>query len=160
MWYVNNIYIHITSDICDFRPPNVIGLTSSLFLFDDKAAMCSVYSAVSGERLVLLEDVEGKSAREIKLVLAARRLVYPGFGRDSWRMALAGPFRTPDDEILTSDRGKIQLMLVEFQEPDAVEDQRMMDASTDNDLGRGPKFGDHLRTPLCIFLPGWWWTGW
>lgn len=67
-------------------------------------------------------------------------------------MALAGPFRTPDDEILTSDRGKIQLMLVEFQEPDAVEDQRMMDASTDNDLGRWLKFGDHPRTPLYIFF--------
>ena len=32
--------------------------------------MCSVYSAVSGEKLTVLDDYEGKTAKEIKQFLA------------------------------------------------------------------------------------------
>ena len=127
----------------------ILDLTSSLFLFHHTSAMCSVYSAVSGERLALL-DVEGHSAGEVKLLLAAQL----GIPRFRQRFMDGSGRAIPEDEIFTSDSVKIQLMLLEFLEPDAVEDQRMMDASIDNDLGTLERCLQCPRDPKVIDKDG------
>lgn len=90
----------------------------SLSALSALVAMCSVHSAVSGEVLAVVEDYEGKTAREMKRILAAKL----GISRFRQRIMLDNS-ELQDDRIL-GDMAKVQLLLLELCEPDMEEDKR------------------------------------
>ena len=117
--------------------------------------MCSVYSAVSGEVLAVVDDYEGQTAKEVKRSLAAQ----VGVSRFRQRLWTENWFHEiQDDEVFTSDLVKVQLVVLDFLQPEAEEDGRMIAASRDNDfhalevLLQGPRTphvtGVAGRTPL------------
>ena len=93
--------------------------------------MCSVYSAVSGQALAVVDDYEGKTAKEVKRSLAAQVGV-SRFRQRLWSEDWSHEIQ--DDEVFTSDFVKVQLVVLDFLPPEAEEDQRMIAASRDNDL--------------------------
>lgn len=72
--------------------------------------MCSVYSAVSGEVLAVVDKYEGKTAKAIKQSVAAQM----GVTRFRQRFFLEDGCGIEDDEVLTSEPVKIQLVLLDF----------------------------------------------
>ena len=113
--------------------------------------MCSVYSAVSGEALAVVDHYEGKTAKEVKHSLAAQAGVSrfrQRFWSEDWSHEIL------EDEVFSSDLVKVQLVVLDFLPPEAKEDRRMIDASRDNDLPaiqallRGP------RTPCVTYEDG------
>ena len=110
-----------------------------------------MYSAVSGEALAVVDDYEGKTAKEVKRSLAAQVGVSrfrQRFWSDDWSHEIQ------DDEVFTSDLVKVQLVVLDFLQPEAEEDRRMIAASRDNDfhalevLLKGP------RTPRVTDVAG------
>ena len=93
--------------------------------------MCSVYSAVSGEALAVVDDYEGKTAKEVKRSLAAQ----VGVSRFRQRLWTEDWFHEiQDDEVFTSDLVKVQLVVLDFLPPEAEEDRRMIAVSWGNDV--------------------------
>eukprot|EP00438_Fugacium_kawagutii_P004443 Skav226757 [mRNA] locus=scaffold2319:36102:37172:+ [translate_table: standard] len=91
--------------------------------------MCSVYSAVSGEVLVVVDEYEGKAVKEIKQILAAQ-LGVPRFRQRF--LSEDGGSRIEDHDVIAPEAVKIQLVLLEFSPPDALEEQKMIAAARDN----------------------------
>ena len=116
--------------------------------------MCTVYSALSGATLTVMHDCAGKTGKEVKQFVAAQI----GISRFRQRFLVEdGSSEIQDEEILAS-AAKVQLVLLEFELPEAEEDQRMMLASFDNDAQtletllqrpRDPNVADDIgKTPL------------
>ena len=113
--------------------------------------MCSVYSAVSGQALAVVDDYEGKTAKEVKRSLAAQVGVTRFRQRlwtDDWSHEIQ------DDEVFTSDLVKVQLVVLDFLQPDAEEDRRMITASRDNDLPALELLLKGPRTPRVTDVAG------
>ena len=85
--------------------------------------MCSIHSAVSGEALSVVDDYEGKSAREIKDRLAIRL----GFSRFRQRLWSADwSHEIQDDEVFTSEQTTVQLVVLEHLPQDSEANQMMI----------------------------------
>ena len=85
--------------------------------------MCSIHSAVSGEALSVVDDYEGKSAREIKDRLAIRL----GFSRFRQRLWSADwSHEIQDDEVFTSEQTMVQLVVLEHLPQDSEANQMMI----------------------------------
>jgi hypothetical protein len=95
--------------------------------------MCFVHSAVTGEIFLVLEDYEGKTAKDLKQILGTQLKL--GVSRFRQRFLSDGFYEIPDEEVFTSDRVKVLLARSEFWPPEVEEDQQMISASRDNDLG-------------------------
>ena len=92
--------------------------------------MCSVYSALSGEVVLLLDDYEGKTAKEMKRFVASQI----GVSRFRLRFLLEDTSKQlQDDEVFGSESVKIRLVVLEWWPTDIGEDTRMLAASTEND---------------------------
>ena len=126
--------------------------------------MCSVHSAVSGEILAVVDDYEGKTAKEVK------RFLVPQIGVSRFRQKFWSEDWSHEiqDDFVFAEQIKIQLVLSEFWPPDLKEDRRMLAASRNNDLGvlekllqqpRDPNFSDaqgqtalhHARGHVDVF---------
>ena len=95
-----------------------------------RGEMCLVYSAVSGEILAIVDDYEGKTAKEMKQFLGAQI----GVTRFRQRfLSSDGSREIEDDEVFTSQPVEVRLLLLEFCPPEFEEDQRMISATRDND---------------------------
>eukprot|EP00435_Cladocopium_sp_Y103_P075210 s57_g55.t1 len=92
-------------------------------------AMCCIYSAVSGEVFAVVEDYEGKTAREMKQRLAACK----GVSIFQQRFLMEDGLEIPDDEVFNSEAVRVQLILLEFRKPELEEDERMIAASMVDD---------------------------
>ena len=90
----------------------------SLSAFVAMCSMCSVHSAVSGEVLAVVEDYEGKTAREMKRILAAK------LGITRFRQRIMLDNSELQDDTTLGEMAKVQLLLLEFCEPDMEEDKR------------------------------------
>ena len=97
--------------------------------------MCSVHSALTGEILHVLEEYEGKSVKDLKEILGTQLKLGVSRFRQRFLSDADGFQEIPDGEVLTSACAKILLALSDFWPPDAEEEQRMISASRDNDLG-------------------------
>ena len=109
--------------------------------------MCSVYSAVSGEALAVVDGYECKTAKEVKHSLAAQVGVSrfrQRFWSEDWSHEIL------EDEVLSSDSVKVQLVVLDFLPPEAEEDRRMIAASRDNDLPALEALLRRPRTPCVI----------
>ena len=93
--------------------------------------MCSVYSAVSGEKLAVLDQYDGKNAKEMKQSLTTQ-IGVPRFRQRF--LSEDGSQEIPDDEVFTAQPVKVQLVCSEFKPPEFQEDQWMVSACRDNDL--------------------------
>ena len=98
----------------------------------------------SGEILTTLgqDDFEGKTAREVKQTLAAhvgvsrfrQRLFTENVSRFRQRLFTENGFlEIQDHEVFGSSPVQIQLVMLEFLQPDAEEDKRMISACARND---------------------------
>ena len=106
-------------------------------------AMRTVYSAFSGETLTVVDDCTEKTTREIKQAVA----VQTGIPRFRQRFLLeSGPREMLDEEPVAS-AVKVQLVVLEFELPEAEEDQRMIDACLQNDPQTLENLLQHPRTP-------------
>ena len=106
-------------------------------------AMRTVYSAFSGETLTVVDDCTEKTTREIKQAVA----VQTGIPRFRQRFLLeSGPREILDEEPVAS-AVKVQLVVLEFELPEAEEDQRMIDACLQNDPQTLENLLQHPRTP-------------
>ena len=81
----SNEIFSIISDLCveaEFlaQVPNEIVRSAFSWAWPLTEPMCSVYSAVSGQALAVVDDYEGKTAKEVKRFWQLR-LVSPDFGR-------------------------------------------------------------------------------
>eukprot|EP00435_Cladocopium_sp_Y103_P010626 s837_g2.t1 len=113
--------------------------------------MCSVYSAVSGEALAVVDDYEGKTAKEVKQYLAAQVGVSrfrQRFWSDDWSHEIQ------DDEVFTADLVKVQLVVLDFLLPVIEEERRMIAASRDSDLGALELLLQGPRTPRVTDVAG------
>ena len=105
--------------------------------------MCSVHSAFTGEVLVVLNEFEGRTAREVKQSVAAQ------IGISRFRQRLFSEERDAihDDELMTCEHVKLQLTLLEWWPPEIDEDQKLISASRDNDLRRVEELLQYPRNP-------------
>eukprot|EP00435_Cladocopium_sp_Y103_P011594 s837_g3.t1 len=113
--------------------------------------MCSVYFAVSGEALAVVDDYEGKTAKEVKRSLAAQVGVSRFRQRlwtDDWSHEIQ------DDDVFTSYLVKVQLVVMDFLPPEAEEERRMIAASRDNDLPALEALLQGPRTPRLTDFSG------
>jgi hypothetical protein len=87
----------------------------------------------SGETFAVLaaDEFEGKSAKVVKQSLVAQVGV-SRFRQKLWRED--GCCEIQDDQMFDCAPAKVQLVVLEFWEPDAEQGQKMMTASEDNDL--------------------------
>eukprot|EP00435_Cladocopium_sp_Y103_P035370 s926_g9.t1 len=93
--------------------------------------MCSVFSAMSGERLAVVDDYEGKTGKQLKQAVAAQT----GFTRFRQKvLSFDVHSEVEDDQILTSECEKLQLVLLDFLPPDVEKDQKMCDAAKENQV--------------------------
>eukprot|EP00435_Cladocopium_sp_Y103_P074114 s57_g46.t2 len=108
-------------------------------------------SCPGGEALAVVDDSEGKTAKEVKRSLAAQVGVSrfrQRFWSEDWSHEIQ------DDDVFTSDLVNVQLVVLDFLPPEIQEDQKMIAASRDNDLPaleallRGP------RTPRVTDVAG------
>ena len=126
----------MSSDLCveaEFlaQVPNEIVRSGFSWAWPQPEPMCSVYSAVSGEALAVVDDYEGKTAKEVKRSLAAQ----VGVSRFRQRLWTEDWFQEiQDDEVFSSDLVKVQLVVLDFLQPEAEEGRRMIAASRDNDF--------------------------
>jgi hypothetical protein len=90
--------------------------------------MCCIYSAVSGEVFAVVDDYEGKTAKEIKQAVAARM----GVSIFQQRFLMEDGLEIPDDEVFHS-AVRVQLILLEFRKPELEEDEMMLAASMVDD---------------------------
>jgi len=113
---------------------------------------------VSGEVLAVVDDYEGKTAKEMKRSLAAQ-IGIPRFRQKFWSQDWSHEIQ--DEVVFATEPVNIQLVLSEFCPQEIEEDRKMISASRSNDLGilekllqqpRNPNFSDaqdaHGRTPL------------
>ena len=113
--------------------------------------MCSVYSAVSGEALAVVDDYEGKTAKEVKRSVAAQ----VGVSRFRQRIWSEDWFyEIMDDEVFPSDLVKVQLVVLDFLPPERYEDRRMIAASIDNNLKALEALLQGPRTPRVTDADG------
>eukprot|EP00435_Cladocopium_sp_Y103_P053012 s631_g16.t2 len=106
--------------------------------------MCSVYSAVSGEPLAVLETYDGISAKEMKRSLQIQ-IGVPPFRQKFFLED--GSQEIQDDEVFAEQPVKIKLVLSDFWPPDFEEDRRMMAACRNNDSVRLEKLLKCPRNP-------------
>eukprot|EP00435_Cladocopium_sp_Y103_P074923 s57_g52.t1 len=106
--------------------------------------MCSVYSAVSGERLAVVDDYEGKTAKEVKGSLAAQ-IGVSRFRQRFWSEDWSHEIQ--DDVVLGREQIKIQLLLSAFLPPDLKEDRKMITASRNNNSGTLEELLQRARSP-------------
>ena len=128
--YLFKRFFSIISDLCveaEFRAqvPNEIHRSGFSWAWPLTEPMCSVYSAVSGEALAVVDDYEGKTAKEVKRSLAAQVGV-SRFRQRLWTEDWSHEIQ--DDEVFTSDLVKVQLVVLDFLPPEAEEDRRMIAA--------------------------------
>lgn len=90
--------------------------------------MCCIYSAVSGEVFAVVDDYEGKTAKEIKQAVAARM----GVSIFQQRFLMEDGLEIPDDEVFHS-AVRVQLILLEFRKPELEEDEMMLATSMVDD---------------------------
>ena len=86
----------------------------------------------SGAELTVLapDEFEGKTAKAVKQVLASK--IDVTIFRQ--RLFSEDGSEIPDDEIFDSSPVKLMLVILEFFQTDAEQTQRMISASTNNDL--------------------------
>jgi ankyrin repeat protein len=86
----------------------------------------------SGETLTFLEDeLQGQKARAVKKALAAK----VGMSRFKQSFFVGdGSHQIQDDEVLDPAPLKIQLVVLEFWQPDDEKTQKMISASRENDI--------------------------
>lgn len=90
------------------------------------------------------EDFQGKTAREVKQMLAA----HVGASRFRQRLFTEDGFREiQDDEVFGSAPVQVQLVMLEFLPPDATEDKRMISACQRNDSACLEKLLQGPRNP-------------
>ena len=81
--------------------------------------------------LIIVDDYQGKTAKEVKQFLATQI----GVSRFRQRcLSDDGSKQTEDDEVSVSELVKIQLVVLDFCPRTTEEDQMMITASRDNDL--------------------------
>ena len=90
--------------------------------------MCSVYSALSGEAPAVVDDYEGKTAKEVKRSLAAQI----GISRFRQRFWSEDWSEIQGAVVLASEPMKIQLVVLDFLPPE-LEDHKLINASGRND---------------------------
>ena len=106
--------------------------------------MCSVYSAVSGEKLAFLDEREGKTGRQIKQALSDR-IGISRFRQRIWLQDWSREIR--DDEVLGSEAVSVHLVLLDYLPADLEEDRKMMAASANNDVQVIERLLQHPRNP-------------
>eukprot|EP00435_Cladocopium_sp_Y103_P066776 s166_g29.t1 len=106
--------------------------------------MCSVYSALSSERVAVVDDYEGKTAKEMKQSLAAQ-IGISRFRQKLWCEDWSHEIQ--DDETVASEVSKVRLIVLDFWPPEIEEDQKMIAASMDNDVFALEKLLQHPRNP-------------
>lgn len=89
--------------------------------------MCSVYSAVSGEALAVVDGYECKTAKEVKHSLAAQVGV-SRFRQRFWSEDWSHEMK--DDEVFAAM--KVHLIVLNLLPPEDEESQRMIAASMDD----------------------------
>ena len=90
--------------------------------------MCSVYSAVSGDTLAVVNDYQGKTGTQMKHSLAAQ------LGVTRFRQRLySADGEVQDDEVIAS-AAELRLVVLEFLPEDFEEDERMISAAKSNDV--------------------------
>ena len=113
--------------------------------------MCSVYSALSGEAVLLLDDYEGKTAKEMKRFVASQI----GVSRFRLRFLLDDTSKQiQDDEVFGSESVKIRLVVLEWWPTDIREDTRMLAASRENDSVTLEKLLACPRDPNVLHTDG------
>ena len=90
--------------------------------------MCSVYSAVSGEEMCVVDD-EGKTVKEVKEFLATQ-IGVSRFRQRFWSEDWSHEMQ--DDEVFAAM--KVHLIVLNLLPPEDEESQRMIAASMDNDV--------------------------
>ena len=100
----------------------------------------------SGETLIVLNpsDFEGKSAKSVKQTLAS----HVGVSRFRQRLFLSDALcEIPDDEVFGSMSMKVQLVVLDFWQPDAKQDAPMMLACSNGDSVALERFLQRPRDP-------------
>ena len=92
--------------------------------------MCSVHSALTGEVLAVVDEYEGKTAKEMKQSLADQI----GVPRFRQRFLSDEFHEISNDQVFTSEDVKVQLTLLQFCEAEVEEDRKLISASRHNDL--------------------------
>ena len=104
-----------TSHAVTFYCPGVLSYRRYIFPSAITKPMCSVFSAISGEALAVVEH-EGKSGKEVKQSLA----LVPAVGVPRFRQRIFsedGAREIQDDEVFSSEPVRISLMVLELQRP-------------------------------------------
>ena len=109
--------------------------------------MCCIYSAVSGEVFAVVDDYEGKTAKEIKQAVAARM----GVSIFQQRFLMEDGLEIPDDEVFHS-AVRVQLILLEFRKPELEEDEMMLAASMVDDSEALEELGEYAKSLGVILI--------